>query len=1064
MRSTIVDALYSPHGYWYIVVSPALTNTTHVITIDIMTGNPLYTGVPFVDVFPDHSIALNLLSEAGCQRKYHGEGLLGLIATETATTIGIIDKTEVTARFPPNHEIHTIRHVSYIHLPTSKNAPKVSIFEDFQLQDNHFICHSYDMTRLFPVETNDNPDFGFVWNCGWRRPFEKLGIPQVCVNLIQGVGVSKEFKKFGFSLAYIARRSVLNPGTRYAARGLNDSNSPGNEVECELLFFKDNKFWSERWRRGSIPIRWKTTLSSKLSSPKHRVEKDAFFNGTAEYFRKLIDRYGEIPIRCVSLLQTEEEHSENEIKGYFRRALEQLFDVGITNVFFTPFDLNQHLHAEGSSEAMMDFLSYIAPLSDGDGFAKGELPNTITEPQHGLMRFNCADSLDRTNLATFYYAMRFTADWCKENKVGLSKTPNADPNQPNKILDQTIIDFLASAFVDSGNVVSRMYTNTPAIKVNAIKKFSPSIVVTQSDTNITLQRRMQNVVNDPIRQKLIELWTKPPELTWFHRLDHNHLFIVPYEDGTQFPRAIFHPSNNQIEITSKQTTVCLPTPMVIFSFMILMYPANQKLKGVTVSGGLDPDHMEQTLHLKLPMVEQATWLRFRPSNSVRWGLESIPDKYVRFLKFEFDSEDDKISIGYIKIEAKSVFCEIPTRIIKTTSIYDDSNRTQFIEIFNDFLKGPMQLDNVIELERLRFSLHISEEFRNRLALEKGISPWLVDSRSQLIAAPKNNICAFCKQPLNEIRHRYCQSAKLPSLISALKPDQQNNSAFSVCDKCNEKAEKLALISEVYEFEFTPEDLPLPHFKVENPRYEMLDRNQVVTNEATAVFMNPDMSLLWKEGGSEIFKQDEEKSYELFVVQQGVFLCFIASTQDDNIDIYDENKKLLHKERINENEVRYAFEEQPITQRLKFSIKAVDHCASLTRLRAEYKRIEFPLEDVALHPNEKLKTGKIAVPPLIESSYDPLTRTETIRPMTSGKIVAMQVEMVTKGASYSLSFYLGFYNNNKELIQVDHFILPEATHGSMLWYNIGGITADTVKVFYADRVAAFKPHNIRFVIE
>lgn len=1074
MRSTVVDALYSQDGFWYIAVSPSSTTLTYVISVDVITGNPLYTGVPFIDVFTDHSIALKALSDIGAQRKIHGEGLIGLAATENATTIAIIDKTEVTAVFPPNHKIRTIRHVSYIHIPIARNAPKNSVFEDFQTVDNHYICDTYDLTRLFPVSGIDNPDLGFVWNCGWRKPFEILGIPQVCVYLVQGVCISKKFDKFGFTLAHVVRRSVLNPGTRYAARGLNEKNSPGNEVECELLFFKDNKFWSERWRRGSIPIRWKTTLSSKLGSPKHRVDKEQYFNGTVEYFKNLTDRFGEIPIRCISLLQTEEDHSENEIKGYFKTALEKLFDEGVTNVLFTPFDLNKHLHADGSGEAMMDFLSYIGPLGECDGFTEGILPNTIEQQQQGLMRFNCADSLDRTNLATFYYAMKFTAEWCKMMKVGLSNTPNADPNQPNLIIDQTIIDFLAEVFVCSGNVVSRLYTNTPAIKVNAIKKFSPSIVVTQSDTNITLQRRMQNVVNDPVRQKLIELWTNPPELTWFHRLGSNHLFIVPHTDDTQFPRAIFQPSKDQIEISSKESLICLPTPMVIFSFMILMFPANQKLNGITVIGGMDLKHMEPILHLTLPMVEQSTWLRFRPSNSVRWGLESIPAKYIRFLQFKFDTEDNKFSIGYMRIEGRSIYCRVPTMITHQVREYDDANKENFIEKFEDFIHSSMNLDEVLNLEKIRITLSVHEAIRNQLALERCISPWLLDPRSQLIAAPtpKAGFCAFCKQPIenNAPKYYYCMAKKLPSLIMQYKPQQSDKDlkdCFCVCSNCNEKAEILAGITLAYEEEYYPEELPLPHFEMTPPSLELMEKNQVLTNEATSAYINEESSLLWATGGHQKLEKDEEKELELFIVQQAIVLRFVVETKCDNIAIFDENKNQLEMKRLNEDEVEYRFKEQPITQRLKFYLKAVDDEAVLTRIRAHFIRTEFPLEEVKVHEPEKLIARQTVSPPIIDWNYDSVSRTETFKLIKVLKIVEMQVEVVvSRGASSPLSFYLAFYKKD-QFIESTHVILPEASHGSKLWYNIGGekgTKADKICVFYCDRTPNLKPHNIKFVVK
>ena len=1108
MRSCVVDALHSQSGYWYLIVSPPTSPTTFVITVDCSTGNPIFTGIPLVDIFPDHSIALKDVVERGAVVKVHGEGLIGIAATDNAYAIGIIDKTEVTARIPPDHTIKTIRHCTFIQIPIRKGAPKSSVYEDFQMADNHFICDSYDLTNLFPVKDLSHPDRGFVWNCGWQQPFEALGIPEVCTNVIQGVCVSKDFEENGvkFSIGYIARRSVLNPGTRYAARGLNDLNSPGNEVECELLFFKGNQFWSERWRRGSIPIRWKTTLTSKLSSPKHKVDED-YFNGTVEYFKMLNERFNHVTIRCISLLETEQDHAENEIKEFFRKSINQLYDNGIENVFFSPFDLNQHLHADGSGEAMLDFLSYIAPLGDGDGFTRGTLPFDVQEIQQGLMRFNCADSLDRTNLATFYYAMKFASEWCKENKVALTDTPNADPNQPNLIIKQMIIDFLASAFVDSGNVISRLYTNTPAIKINAIKKFSPSIVVTQSDTNITLQRRMQNVMIDPVRQKLIELWTKPPKLSWRHRLDPEHVYIVPSYDQTQaqFPRDIFTNNQQQFEISAKESLVCLPCPMVIISFMINMFPSNRRLRGVTVSGGPDLDHMEPIMKLMLPAVESTTWLRYRPSNAVRWGLEKIPVKYVRFLSFVFDAEGDRFSIGNMKIEGKSIFSGEPAKVLSRRENGDIQNKESFQQSFEDFVKTPMNLTNVLDLERIRITLSISEQLRNYLALQHGISPWRVDSRSQLIAAPRTGFCAFCKSqiPNDAPSKAFKQAQNLPGLI-AIKEDKpkveknlstedlkESSSAsdvtgglddqdakskgkkledgFLVCSKCWDEAEAIAQITSAYEEEYHAVALPLPHFDLTGCSHEVSKNNQAYTNEATAAFLNIESSLLWPSGGSDELIQGELREYEMFIVQQAIILKLVVNTSDPHIEdllVRDENGMKLELNRVDDSCVEYLFKEQPITQRLKFSFKnccAEERTIKITRVQACYIIAQFPLEERPQYAPETLETGHHAD---IPAQYDATSRTETFKLPKKTSLAAMYVEVASNNTTRSpLSFYLAFYNN-KTFIETRHFILPEVSHGCKLWYNLAKCPseANIAKIFYNDRIPILKPHNIKFVTQ
>ena len=199
MRSSVVDVLNSPDGFWYFVVSPGKIDSTFVITVDVATGNPFYTGVPFVDIFPDHSMALKSLSESGAKKVLTGLGLIGLVSSEGLTTVAIISKAEVTGILPGGHKVYTILDTAFVNIQSSGCQLKNSLLEEFQLNNNHFYCESYDMTRLFP-NTSQKSDDGFVWNNGWKKPFIKLGCADACIDLIQGVCKSSSFRKFNFQI------------------------------------------------------------------------------------------------------------------------------------------------------------------------------------------------------------------------------------------------------------------------------------------------------------------------------------------------------------------------------------------------------------------------------------------------------------------------------------------------------------------------------------------------------------------------------------------------------------------------------------------------------------------------------------------------------------------------------------------------------------------------------------------------------------------------------------------------------------------------------------------------
>jgi hypothetical protein len=182
----------------------------------------------------------------------------------------------------------------------------------FPLDGMHFYCDTYDITRPFPSShpvTDYNPEF--CWNDALASPFERVGLREWCVVLLQGVAISRchsceqTFPETEVApgkvpgllqpkpqpevvsapvdgeriyICLITRKSRINPGTRYTARGLNEEGGPGNECECEFIMWKfipssplpsvqtGTVFWySYCWRRGTVPLWWKTTLKSSVS-------------------------------------------------------------------------------------------------------------------------------------------------------------------------------------------------------------------------------------------------------------------------------------------------------------------------------------------------------------------------------------------------------------------------------------------------------------------------------------------------------------------------------------------------------------------------------------------------------------------------------------------------------------------------------------------------------------------------------------------------------------------------------------------------------------------------------
>lgn len=1039
-----VELYQTKHGFVHLLIKPSSDPETYVVTVDSTTGNPMFVGIPMDDIFPDYGLAISYITEKfESKLRLKGEGLIGMAQADNQVFIAIIDKSETSGVLPGGHTIKVVKHVTFYSINTSNNKQAKNPFEDFQLNDNHYFCETYDLTRLYPSKFKPyEPDESFCWNNGWTKPFKDMGIRNCCITLMQGIGYTYEGPEKEYKIAHLCRRSSVNPGTRYAARGLNSKGSPGNEVEAELIFFKGENWVSARWRRGSIPIHWATVLNSKVSSPIHCVDKENYFEGTPEYFISLKERFGVPDIRCVSLLQTNESHSEAEILEYFKTAITRLYDAGVDNVFYTPFDLNQRLHEDGSDEAMNDFVSYIGPMMDDAGFNIGQ-GLEIKELQKSLLRFNCADSLDRTNLATFYFALFVTAKWCRENGYANKVDENA---LPNEVVPQHIIDFLAKSFVECGNIVAMLYTNTPAIKVKAIKKFSPSLENTSNDTAITLQRRLENVMNDPVRQRTIELWTDPTPLTWSHRLSHTYIRVI---EGA--PHMIVENTVSAFKLEKGTLIIGLQTPMLLTAVLVMFLPARDESPHfMKIETGLTIDDLSEIANLTLPTIENAMWSRYRVGMQEKWGYSHKGNKFIRFIKFTF-SEEKPIVIGNIKIEAKSCPSQAGIITLQDCKQPDEQTLKRFDYGFNGFVNSKRTLSDALSLEKLRLGLHVPDEIRVELALKSGISPWQCDSFSRITAA-SNDFCCNCMKKLqeNEMIYRMRQAWLLQGLI--VEEDKLGQpKTINICQNCIDEIFAYSHGTEPYEDAYRTAVKPPKSPTITLPFNEVVDSTKDISSNTQAFVYKGNDKIL-----TEKFEVKDSLHFTLSFTPNSIlsFVCFDTDTEFQ-VKIQD---KICQKVTLSDDRIIYKLEEPLISNLVDFEISC-DGVHSVDNFRVFGSVMEINEQNPIDIKNYQGKVISYDIP--VQMFTDGNIRQEKCQILDKNPIHKFVVEMRVGGPN-NLSFVIQFKSQGKTVYE-KKIILPETSPGNRMSFKTDCTQpCDAVVVNYLDRTSFFRQPLFRFI--
>ena len=779
MRENKVTLLINDFGVLHLVVSQIFRRVTKVFSFHPFSDLPSYLSIPCVDAFESHSQAINSITSL-FNSKIIKEGvkLLGYTKEHNTLSFGFITEVSLCAEFPGHVQIYKVDKVEFIKV-NNNEVEEDSEYDAFPIEEYHYFAELLDLTRPFPsFEKVYEPDMEFCWNEKWRNPFVQIGAADVCVVLLQGFASSLIF--MGHRICFIVRRAVLNPGVRYIARGLNEKNEPGNECECELIFCSpNNELWTHIYRRGSIPIRWQT--NNKLIKVEH-VVTDLTTNGTKVYFKRLQSRLFGGQIFCLCLLKSEPDSSESELFSSFTNVINSLKDDN--TVRLTAFDLNKTIEEEGpvaAAEQMFRLLSPLASICDfsysrnvlnDNGYISKDL--IWEQRQMCSVRINCADSLDRTNIASFFLALILTSEWSRRSGITKKNAPLFTHKNPVDDIKPEVLEFLVDSYLKSGDYISLLYTNTPAVKTNIIRQFSQAETTQESDASISVKRRFFNTFTDPQRQKLFEKWTKIQNLNPTFFLDH----MKTISAGFNFPAEIFffNESPKQVLKTNSHIfSVLIPFDVKITAIYFHLVPCDpfEIPQGLSIEAFDGINHYMIEKDLKLPAVANNCTIKI-----------NVNAPFVRIINIQFPDEGKQVYIGPIGFEGtlkgKEYFYQ------EKECVHKIALDEFAIFVREAFKKKPVTFEASQNLELQRIQLGVSKyQFWHACFLNR-INP------SFFLPIPVPNECIFCGSS-DAIHSYFCFSPIVPHRLYMSTEEieeRKQKSLIYVCNDCLEKANLL----------------------------------------------------------------------------------------------------------------------------------------------------------------------------------------------------------------------------------------------------------------------------------
>nr|CCC95160.1 putative synaptojanin (N-terminal domain) [Trypanosoma congolense IL3000] len=335
-------------------------------------------------------------------------------------------------------------------------------------------------------------------------------------------------------ITLIARTSKNYAGARYFRRGINGNGQAANHVEIEQIvsdeaslhsYGRRGNFTSYVQVRGSVPLHWFQPPTQLPKPPIKMGVSNLYYTDTCKHFQELLEDYG-APIIVVNLLkQREKIVRESALGAEYKRAVETLigyaaepwlggdekqdeiliyreFDIraGAQNAWNKTTSLAEDFCAKngffacvGGAAAKNDFQCWSDAVDENEhsGCSNGiEFMNVRL--QNGVLRSNCLDCVDRTNLFQFFFGLHVLG--YQLHALGLLHSP-ADIS-----LSPQVQGLFLQMYLLVGDIVAMHYGGSAQVGAGVLNRG------TGWDKMMGIKRLYNNILGDREKQLFMNLF------------------------------------------------------------------------------------------------------------------------------------------------------------------------------------------------------------------------------------------------------------------------------------------------------------------------------------------------------------------------------------------------------------------------------------------------------------------------------------------------------------------------------------------------------------------------------
>ncbi|XP_048571504.1 phosphoinositide phosphatase SAC8 isoform X1 [Triticum urartu] len=346
----------------------------------------------------------------------------------------------------------------------------------------------------------------FVWNRNLLEELIETKLDEFITPLIQGSFQTEQFtlKDRLVRITLFSRRCNRRLGTRMWRRGANLEGATANFVETEQLVEYEGLTSSFIQVRGSIPLLWEQIVDLSYKPRPSIIEHEEMTKVVERHFHDLSQRYGDTMVidltdKAVQQRQMTvcpiffllQQGDEGNLSNAFAAEMQNFPDIR-----YVHFDFH-HICGGGNFDNLQVLYDEIEEAIQKQGYFLMNSKGEILLDQSGVVRSNCIDCLDRTNVTQSFLA-RKSLDSQLRRMGALSSAESISQSD-------SINDKFKKLWVEHGDELSLEYAGSYALKGDLVRYGRQTLPGLIKDGMSALSRYYLNNFHDGVRQDALDL-------------------------------------------------------------------------------------------------------------------------------------------------------------------------------------------------------------------------------------------------------------------------------------------------------------------------------------------------------------------------------------------------------------------------------------------------------------------------------------------------------------------------------------------------------------------------------